>query len=248
MKHIYVGTSGYQYKGWSQKFYPEDVKKKDWLRYYANNFNSVEINASFYRLPEASTFTNWAEQVPNDFRFAIKGSRYVTHQKRLREPEEPIDRLFNRAQALGPKLGVVLWQFVERWPFDEERLVRLEYFCQQLHKHKMAKTIPQAFELRHPSWFNDQLYDTLRRYDYALVINQSSKWPVVEVQTASWTYARFHGPKALYASGYNDRQLKGWAAKLQDLTPQSGTLFAYFNNDVYVDAPKNAISLRNRLI
>lgn len=245
MKHVHVGTSGYQYKGWTEKFYPEEVKKKDWLPYYASRFNSVEINASFYRLPEAKTFAKWRDAVPANFCFAIKGSRYVTHMKRLREPEEPIDRLFSRAAELGDKCGVVLWQFVARWPYSPERLERLDYFCRQLGKHKVAKNIPQAFELRHESWFNEDLYKTLRKYDYALVVNQSSKWPVVKVSTASWSYFRFHGPKELYASPYTDAQLKEWAKTAKDLT--SGDFFGYFNNDAHVDAPKNAQTLRKLL-
>jgi uncharacterized protein YecE (DUF72 family) len=247
MKNIYVGTSGYQYKGWTDKFYPEDVKKKDWLPYYASRFNTVEINSSFYRLPAASTFAGWRDATPSNFVFTIKGSRFVTHQKRLREPEEPIERLFTAAAELGPKLGCVLWQFVERWPRDDERLGRLDYFCRQLSKHKVARNVHQAFELRHPTWFEEPTYDVLRKYDYALVVNQSSKWPEVKISTASWSYFRFHGPKALYASGYSDAQLKAWTKTARELTSKEGDFFAYFNNDVFVDAPKNAETLRDYL-
>jgi uncharacterized protein YecE (DUF72 family) len=245
MKQIYVGTSGYQYKGWAEEFYPEHVKKKDWLQYYASQFNSVEINASFYRLPEANTFAKWRGETPAGFVFAIKGSRYVSHRRRLREPEEPVDRLFSRAVELRDKLGVVLWQFVERWPRDNERLERLDYFLKTISKHKVAKNIRQAFEFRHPTWFDEQTYEVLRNYEASLVVNQSSKWPVVEASTASWLYARFHGPKELYASAYSNDQLKNWAEKIKNLT--NGDVFAYFNNDVHVDAPKNARTLAKYL-
>jgi uncharacterized protein YecE (DUF72 family) len=140
-----------------------------------------------------------------------------------------------------------LWQVVERWPCNAERLARLDQFCLELNRHKVAKNVHQAFELRHPSWFNDNLYEVLRKYDAAIVVNQSSKWPVVEVSTASWSYFRFHGPKELYASGYNDHDLKVWAEKAINLTPEKGAFYAYFNNDVYVDAPENAKTLRKYL-
>lgn len=245
MKHIYIGTSGYQYKDWNHDFYPGEIKQKDWLHYYSTQFNSVEINASFYRLPEADTFAKWRDETESDFIFAVKGSRYVTHQKRLRDPEEPIQRLFDRAKELKSKFGVVLWQFAERWPQDQERLERLDYFCQQLSKQRVAKNIPQAFELRHQTWFDEKTYAILRHYDYALVVNQSSKWPRVEISTASWSYLRFHGPKALYSSGYSEKQLKDWADKAQQLTETD--LFAYFNNDNGNYAPWNAQTLRKHL-
>jgi uncharacterized protein YecE (DUF72 family) len=243
MKTAFVGTSGYQYKGWTEKFYPAEIKKRDWLPYYASRFNTVEINSSFYRLPEESTFARWRAETPEGFVFAIKGSRYLTHRLRMREPEEPIDRLFGRARALGPKLGVVLWQFVDRFP---QRLERLDAFCQALQAHPVAGGVRQAFEFRHQSWFVDSTYEVLRRYDYALVINQSSVWPEVPIATASWVYARFHGPNQLYASGYSDQQLKLWAGRLKSLSQSD--VFAYFNNDAYVDAPYDAEGLYRELI
>jgi uncharacterized protein YecE (DUF72 family) len=241
----YVGTSGYQYKAWNHDFYPDHVRQKDWLKYYATQFNSVEINASFYRLPAASTFAKWRDEVGSDFVFVIKGSRYVTHQLRLREPEEPIERLFSRTTELGDKLGAVLWQFVERWPCNDERLARLDHFCQCLSRHTLAGKVPQAFELRNKSWFNDQLYGILRKHNYALVVNQSSKWPIVEIATANWSYFRFHGPRELYSSGYSEEQLTDWARRAKKLT--TSQLFAYFNNDNGNYAPWNAQDFRNRL-
>src|SRR6266403_3716429 len=113
MMNIYIGTSGYQYKDWYRDFYPADLPKQRWLEYYASKFNTIEINNSFYRLPDTKTFAKWRDETPDGFVFSIKGSRYITHQLRMREPEGPVGRIFERAAVLGPKLGVVLWQFPE---------------------------------------------------------------------------------------------------------------------------------------
>lgn len=238
MKKTYIGTSGYQYKDWAENFYPSDIKRADWLGYYAGQFNSVEINSSFYQLPSAKTIAQWRDSVPDDFVFALKGSRYITHLIRLKDPAEHIDKLFRVGAKFGDRLGVVLWQLPASF---HEDLDRLGAFCETLAQHKMGKNVPQAIELRHVSWFKPETYALLHKYDMALVVNQSSRWPLVEVSTASWSYFRFHGPKKLYNSSYSKRELADWAAKVKKLT--KGNAFAYFNNDNGNYAPKNAETL-----
>lgn len=241
MRGAYIGTSGFQYKSWGGDFYPDDVPQRRWLEYYASQFNSVEINSSFYRLPSAQTFRRWREAVPDGFRYAIKGSRYVTHQLRLRSPEEAVAALFERASELGAKLGVVLWQLPESLS-PEPAL--LERFCEALRGNEVARDVKQAFELRHRDWFQEDTYRLLHRYDFALVTSQSAVWPEVEAKTASWSYWRFHGPEALYGSGYSQEQLERWAARAR---ATSGDLYAYFNNDAGNFAFRNAGQLRDQL-
>lgn len=244
MKQIYIGTSGWQYKDWNHDFYPKDLKRKDWFPYYASQFNSVEMNSTFYHLTAASTFAKWRDEVPANFRFCIKGSQYITHRIRLKDPAEHIDKLFKPAAELKDKLGVVLWQLPANFHCDHERL---EAFAVALGKHKLGKNTPQAIELRHQSWFNEDTYKILRKHGMALVVNSSSRWPVEKVSTAGWSYFRFHGPKALYSSGYSDAQLADWAKTAKELTTKTEKFFAYFNNDNGNYAPWNAQALRDKL-
>jgi uncharacterized protein YecE (DUF72 family) len=235
----YVGTSGFQYRGWAGDFYPEGLPQRRWLEHYAQRFNTVEINSTFYRLPGSKTFDSWRERTPDGFVFSLKGSQYITHRERLRSATGSVARFFERASALGPKLGVVLWQFPENFAPGWDRL---REFCEILAQHPVAGQVPQAFELRHPDWFTERTYETLHVHDYALVISQSSVWPQVKVTTAGWGYWRFHGPGALYSSGYSDEQLADWAQRIRGQV--AGDFYAYFNNDNGNFAPKNAARLR----
>jgi uncharacterized protein YecE (DUF72 family) len=237
MNKFYVGTSGFQYKGWAKHFYPSDVPQKDWLEFYSQQFNTVEINNTFYQLPSSKVFASWAEQVPGDFVFAIKGSRYITHLKRLKEPEPHIELFFDRVAALQSKLGAVLWQLPANLKFDSKIAQR---FMAGLRIDGLGAKTRQALEVRHQSWFCNEAYGLLRQHNIALVIAHSQRWPHIDnVTTADHLYIRFHGAPQLYVSNYPDQELNDWANKIRRLAG-SRDILAYFNNDANVHAPDNA--------
>lgn len=239
MPNIFVGTSGFSYKGWSKIFYPEDLPQRRQLEYYAARYNSVEINNTFYRLPNKSTYAAWRERTPDNFCFAIKGSRYITQTRQLTDTAEAVGNYFERAEALGGKLGVVLWQLPPHLRADQDKLER---FCRVLAANEVAKSVRHAAEFRHQSWFTPETYALLRRYNLALVIAHSERWPSAEEVTADFVYLRFHGAPKLYTSNYSDDELKGWADKARRWA-DGKDLYAYFNNDVDGHAVKNAQTL-----
>jgi uncharacterized protein YecE (DUF72 family) len=217
-----TGTSGWNYKHWRGIFYPADLPPARWLDYYARHFDTVEINYSFYRLPSIENFAAWADQVPASFLFAVKGNRFITHLKRLRDPEEPIGRFFARASALGPTFGPVLWQLPPQFHRDE---LRLGVFLAAL-----PRDCQHAFEFRHDSWFVQPVYDALAAYDAALCLaDRGGGTSPLEI-TATWTYVRFHGGLA-DGWGYTDRQLDTWAGRLAAYRARGLPIYAYFNND-----------------
>ncbi len=245
MPEIYIGTSGFNYKHWSNGvFYPEDIPQRKWLEYYVEHFNTVELNVSFYRLPKKSVFEGWRERTPEDFVFAIKGSRFITHIKKLKDCEAPIELFFNNARGLKEKLGVVLWQLPPNLHADVEKL---EKFCGLLKKNRVAKGTKQVFEFRHDSWFCEKIYGVLRRHNFSLCIAHSRRWPYKEVATADYVYVRFHGGDVLYGSNYSDEELKTWASKIRRWSNEASGVFIYFNNDACGYAVHNAKKLRELL-
>jgi len=241
MAKVYIGTSGYNYKHWSDGiFYPKDLSQKEWLEYYVKYFDTVELNVTFYRLPKKKTFQNWMKRTPDDFIFIAKGSRYTTHLKRLKDPEESSIKFFKRAEGFRKKFKVVLWQFPANFKLNRERL---ENFCKALRKIKLAKKVKHSFEFRHEGWFCKEVYDILWKYNHALCIAHSNKWPCVEKITADFVYLRFHGGE-LYSSCYSDKELKHWAKKIKKWKKQRKDVYIYFNNDAKGYAVKNALRLK----
>lgn len=239
---IYIGTSGYSYKDWADGvFYPNGLPKRKWLEYYVKYFNTVELNVTFYRLPKKATFQNWSQRTPEDFVFAAKGSRYTTHLKKLKDPKDSSIKFFERAEGLKDKLGVVLWQLPGNFKFNKEKFTD---FCKALEKMELAKNIRHVFEFRHESWFCDEIYNKLKKYNYALCIAHSSKWPFVEKMTADFLYIRFHGRK-LYKSKYDIDELEKWADKIKKWAEGNKDTYVYFNNDANGYAIENALELKN---
>lgn len=241
MAEFFVGTSGWNYGHWQYIFYPEGLSADQWLRHYAAFFNAVELNVTFYRSVRRSTFEKWYKETPEKFRFAVKGSRFITHIKRLKDAAQSTDLFFENALALAEKLGVVLWQFP---PSFKKELKRLEVFLRRLKKTKVR----QAFEFRHASWFDDDVYALLKEYGACLCIAHSgSRYPCVREVTADFLYLRFHG-QALYSSFYPDEELKEWAASAKEFCAKAGRknkdLYAFFNNDAYGYAVKNALTFK----
>ncbi|MBA3648624.1 MAG: DUF72 domain-containing protein [Chitinophagales bacterium] len=239
MKKIYAGTSGFNYKHWHERFYPKDFPVARQLEFYTEHYNSVEINSSFYHLPKESTFLSWKNRTPDHFRFAIKGSRYITQFLALKNAWEAVENFFSQSKALGLKLEVVLWQLPAHRAVNVERL---NSFAEVLKNNTEANKTRHAFEFRHPTWFTEEVYTVLKKYNLGLVIQHSNQWPVVEKVTANFTYLRFHGAPNLYASDYTDAELQEWAGKIKKLA-RGKDVFAYFNNDINVYAINNAKKL-----
>lgn len=240
MAKLCVGTSGWNYRGWRGCFYPDDLPSKQWLPYYAARFRSVEVNSSFYHLPRESTCREWDRQTPEDFVFALKASRVITHLSRLREVEEPWRLFVERAAALGRKLGPFLLQFPPSFRSDPENLERVQRFLASADFRRCRL----AMEFRHRSCFEPAMLNVLRRFGVALVIAHSRRYPVPEMtMTADFAYFRFHGPREWCSSSYSTAELRDWAKQIRSLLQRGHDVFAYFNNDNGGHAIPNARSL-----
>ncbi|PYV56245.1 MAG: DUF72 domain-containing protein [Acidobacteria bacterium] len=236
---LWIGTSGWHYRHWREVFYPEKMSSAKMLAHYAQEFDTVEINNTFYRLPEKQTFADWAATAPSGFRFAVKASRFITHIKRLRDPEEPIDRLFSRAIALGRHFGPVLFQLPPNWKLDEGRL--REFLEKSPRDHQCA------FEFRDLSWFSRRTYELLREHNAALCVHdlRGQSWPI-EV-TANFIYLRLHGPTGAYHGKYPRDTLARWAEWIAERAQRARDIYVYFNNDQGGHAITNARELRTML-
>jgi uncharacterized protein YecE (DUF72 family) len=239
---IYVGTSGYSYKHWKNLFYPEGLRPNEWLKFYSTRFKSLELNNTFYRLPSEAAISSWYRNTPEDFIFAAKGSRYLTHSKRMLNPEGGVKKYLDVVAGLREKLGVVLWQLPADAKVD---LLVFENFC-----HLLADINPglrHAFEFRSDEWFREEVYASLKKFNYALCISDSVAWPKSEVITANFTYVRLHGPGGLYGSVYREDQLKEWSDKIENYSRKVEDIYVYFNNDAFAYAPRNAQELTQLL-
>ena len=235
----WVGCSGWEYKHWRGDFYPVDVPKARWFEYYAARFDTVEINNTFYRLPEQSTFAAWAARAPSGFTFAIKASRFLTHMKKLKDPEEPLHRLFSRMRPLGNHLGPVLYQLPPGWKLDRQRL---EYFLQAL-----PEGVHHVLEFRDPSWYADDVKGMLARHGVSLCLHDMRGSATERERIGPIVYVRFHGATGHYHGGYPEDRLRGWADWLNAQRTDGADVYAYFNNDVGGHAPRDAVTLRRLL-
>jgi uncharacterized protein YecE (DUF72 family) len=231
---VAVGTSGWQYRDWRDAFYPHRLPARRWLAYYATQFPTVELNSTFYRLPERETFEHWREGAPDGFVFAAKASRYLTHIRRLRDPEQPVARMLERASALHAKLGPVLVQLPPTMPADLERLAAT------LRSFPRAQRV--AVEVRHPSWAEagDELFAVLADHDAALCLaDRRGVLPPV-VRTASWWYLRFHEGRATPSPSYGRAALTSWVERVGERFSADDDGYVYFNNDTGGAAPRDA--------
>jgi len=228
---IYVGTSGWVYDDWQGRFYPEDVKGSDRLSYYAQHFDTVEVNATFYRLPTSNMLDAWNRRLPADFHLVLKGSRLITHLKRLRDCREPLQPFLAHALELST-LKVILWQLP---PSQHQDLPLLEDFLALL-----PDSVRHAVEFRHKSWWDDQTAEALSRHRAAFVAVSMGGLPEDIIPTTDFLYLRFHGPADLvYQYDYPDEELAAWAERVGPHLADR-TLYAFFNNDYHARAPKNA--------
>jgi len=235
---VRVGCSGWQYRHWREGFYG-GLPVSRWFQHYASVFDTVEINNSFYRLPEASTFARWADQAPPGFLYAVKASRFLTHMKKLKDPEDPLSRFFDRAFELKRHLGPVLYQLPPGWKKDT---ARLQHFLTAL-PHGPRHTI----EFRDPSWYADDVVALLKAHDVALCLHDMRGSATERLAMASFVYVRFHGPTGGYSGGYPAGRLEAWAGWLTARRRNGLDVYAYFNNDVGGHAPTDALALRQMM-
>ncbi len=228
-----IGTSGWVYPHWRGVFYPEALPQNQWFAFYAAFFSTVEINNTFYRLPGENTWRHWREAAPEGFVYAVKGSRFITHVKRLRPGREPVELFTSRARLLGECLGPILWQL---HPGHHCDLERLRSFLELL-----PRDLRHVFEFRHASWFCDEVYATLREFGAAFCAYHMVDHATPLVATADFAYMRFHGSGDLYGGRYADDELRVWADRLSALSVSE--VFVYFNNDAYGHAVANARTL-----
>lgn len=242
----HIGCSGWHYKSWKGLIYPDDVPASEWLRAYTRRFATVELNNTFYRLPAEETFAGWRTQVPRGFVFAVKASRFLTHIKRLRDPEEPLDRLLTHAAPLGPALGPILYQVPPRWFPDRERL---ETFLAALPARAPASRRPlrHVFEVRDPRGYEPWVVDMLARYGVALCVHDMRGSESPRVMSGPIVYVRFHGFGAKYGGSYPDDVLDDWAAWIRGAVSTGRDAYVYFNNDINGYAVYDAERLRLRV-
>jgi uncharacterized protein YecE (DUF72 family) len=284
---IRIGISGWRYAPWRGVFYPSGLPQRRELEYASHLFRTIEINGSFYSLQSPHFYSRWREQTPDDFVFAVKGPRFITHMRKLKDIDAPLANFFaNGVLELRDKLGPVLWQFPPTLRFDPERfdsffarLPRDTFAARdlaRLHDHRVAgrtsftvdrkRTVRHAVEIRHPSFVDERFITILRHHRVALVVaDTAGKWPLLEDLTADFVYVRLHGDKELYASGYSDRALDRWAARIatwsrggqrrdaKRASSRAGRarsrrdVYCYFDNDVKVHAPYDAAKLLRKL-
>jgi uncharacterized protein YecE (DUF72 family) len=264
---IRIGISGWRYGGWRGVFYPKGLQQRRELEFASRHFPTIEINGTFYSLQRAAYFRQWRAETPDDFVFAIKGARFITHMKKLREPERPLANFFaSGLLELGPKLGPILWQFPANFGFDAERIAaffrvvpRSQGAAARLaadHDHRVkdpATTaggdwpIRHAMEVRHRSFECEEYLRLLRELDVANVVADAPGWPLIEAKTAGFAYIRLHGAEERYASGYDAPALARWARLARKWAKDGDDVFVYFDNDAKVRAPFDAIALARKL-
>ena len=235
---VRIGTSGWVYPHWRGLFYPEGLPQKRWLAHYASVFDTVEINNTFYRLPAADTFIAWRRQAPRGFVYAVKASRFLTHQKKLRDPEESLRLFFERARHLGESLGPILYQLPPRWRADPQRF------------HGFLSRLPARYthvvEFRDQSWFVEEIFALMERFGVAHCIHDFPALTVPLRATAAPVYLRFHGDVG-YSGDYAPKALEAWARRIERWRADGLPVFAYFNNDAGGYAVENARTLRDLL-
>jgi uncharacterized protein YecE (DUF72 family) len=266
---VLVGISGYDYPEWRAIFYPTGLPRAAWLGYAAARFDSIELNGTFYSLKTPAAFERWATAVPEDFVYAVKGSGFITHRLRLKEPERALANFYaSGVLALGRRTGPFLWQLPPRLRLD---LLRIERFLALLPRdtveaERLARRhdarLPSrarlraahpcryrhAFEVRDESFVTPAFFALLRSHGDALVVSDTGgRYPLVEESTADFMYVRLHGPRELYASGYTPSELDGWARRVRQWRERGLDVYVYFDNDVLGHAPFDAMKLREAL-
>ena len=235
----YVGCSGWHYQHWRGLYYPQELPKAKWLSFYAQQFNTVELNNSFYRVPSEKAFTTWRESRPDNFIFAVKVSRYITHIKRLRNLGPAVEDFLSRAGLLGGMLGPLLYQLPPSMKRNDELLQNFLSLLPPKYGH--------IIEFRHESRIEGAVFDILRRHHVGLCVFDMPGFSCPMVATSDSAYIRFHGSEGLYSSCYSDAELSRWAERIARLGQNVEASYIYFNNDAEAFAVTNAMTLRGLL-
>ncbi|MDM8175541.1 MULTISPECIES: DUF72 domain-containing protein [Olivibacter] len=235
----YIGTSGWHYKHWKGPFYPEGLKESEQLTYFVTKIPTVELNNSFYRLPSSETFSNWYRAVPAHFKFAVKGSRFITHLKKLKVQKEVVDEFIEHAGHLKDKLGPILFQLPPKWNINEQRLIDFLKLLPKDHRF--------TFEFRDGSWYEDRIYHILEKANCAFCIYELAGHQSPIIVTADFVYIRLHGPGAKYQGNYTDEQLRKWVDRCQEWQNEGRDVYVYFDNDQSGFAALNAQSMQKML-
>jgi uncharacterized protein YecE (DUF72 family) len=233
MANFWIGTSGYNYKEWKGPFYPAEITDPEMLKYYAQRFSTVEINYTFYRMPNVRTLQGWAKETPDGFVFTLKAPRRITHDLRLRDAGDPLTYFCDTAKALKKKLGAMLFQLP---PFLKKDVARLEDFL-----HQLPPGFRPAFEFRHQSWFADEVFECLQRFDVALCIAEHEERSAPFEQTAHFGYFRLRRPD------YSDAELAAWAQRLEEAAARWKDIFVYFKHEGEGKGPLFAAKLTSLL-
>lgn len=238
MGKVHIGTSGWHYKHWIGKFYPDGTKPPQFRDHYLKHFKTVELNSPFYHLPSFETFKGWREATPSDFIFAVKASRFITHMKKLKEPQTSFDNFIKNADGLEEKLGPILFQLPPGWAFNEERF---RDFLDVLPKNSYRYT----FEFRNHTWYNDTVCELLEKNNISFCIYELEYHQSPQLVTADFVYVRLHGPETKYAGNYSYKTMEYWAEKCQEWQNQNKDIYIYFDNDQDAYAAFNAQTLIN---
>lgn len=236
MANIRIGTSGWHYKHWVGKFYPDKFPASKMFAYYYEKFDTVEINNSFYMLPKIETLSVWRDATPPNFEFAIKASRFLTHNKKLKEPENALNNFLPRAEALAEKLGPILFQLPPKWGINLERLSEFLEALPKYHRY--------TFEFRELSWLTDSIYELLRKHNAAFCIYELAGFHSPVEITADWAYVRLHGPGGKYQGSYSDNVLQQWAERIAEWSTKLRSIYVYFDNDQAGYAAFNSLTLK----
>ena len=236
---IHVGTSGWHYMHWKGPFYPADMPAKNFLPHYAERFDTTEVNNSFYKLPSKETFSTWRDTVKKNFLFAVKASRFITHMKKLKDPQEPLSRLYGAVEGLGDKLGPILFQLPPGWNYNAERL---ETFVNAL-----SSNYRYTFEFRNPSWFNEEAFELMRKKNLALCFYELEGVTAPREITADFVYVRLHGPGGKYEGKYDAETLKQWVREFRSWSRSGKDVYCYFDNDHLGYAAMNAAEVKEML-
>lgn len=235
----YIGTSGWVYSHWKERFYPTSLSQSHWLEFYTQHFDSVELNNSFYHLPSEKAFLHWKQTTPAGFKFAVKVSRFITHLKKLKNVETSLENFFSRARFLEEKLGPLLYQIPPQLPRNDALLGDFLKLLPTEFQH--------VFEFRNPTWMDSVIFRLLQKHNAGFCVFDMPDFRCPVLSTADYAYFRFHGSTALYSSCYSDGELREWADKIQDIAKSVRAVYVYFNNDAEGYAIKNALMLREIL-
>lgn len=234
---IRIGTSGYHYNHWRGPFYPSKISPDEMLEFYAHNFDTVELNNSFYRLPTEGAFDNWRQSTPRDFVFAVKVSRFLTHQKKLKDPESALEKLLPRALRLSTKLGPILFQLPPRWRVNPGRLETL--------LEALPRNLRCVFEFRDPSWIRPEINKLLAKFGAAFCIYELAGFRSPLTITTDFAYVRLHGPGlGKYQESYSADRLRRWSNQAEEWAQNLAAIYFYFDNDQAGYAARNALALK----